>query len=203
MEQKVHDLGGHIHRTKGMSKSQEDKLMKSWERELKSYAEEFLSENYPEVNKDIPVKTNGRLKRALGRYIRLYVNPRNITDKYKIIDNTIPKKIDVSKDLIRFYPEHTIYSVMRHELIHYALHQMGQPFADGHPHFENELKKHNASSTRTIHFKGLQTEHIFKCNDCESVLKTKNNQVKKHPENYSCGNCKGGIEYVKTEEKYY
>ena len=102
----------------------------------------------------IPVEISGRLSKSLGYF------------KYSF--NGLPIKLVFSKDLLQNYKLSTIESVIKHELCHYHLFKMKEPFADGHPNFEKELVRIGGNSTKTIHTAGMR--HVCKCKKCGKIV---------------------------------
>ncbi len=135
--------------------------------DLINYASNFLINNY-DMELNIPIKINKRLKRKLGAYT--YQKHTNVSIK-----------IELSYDLVKYGTNNIILDILRHELIHYALHRLGLPHFDGHPYFENELIKHNASATKT---KFIGKIEVFQCSECKKELRHKvvniNNLIHKY-----------------------
>lgn len=148
------------------------------EKELIMYAENFLQDNY-DIELTIPIKINNRLKVRLGRY---KYNGR--TDE--------PLEIDLAGYLIKYASEDIIYKVLKHELIHYALHVHGLPFDDGHPYFEDELVKHDSVATEVL---SIGLYYRFTCTDCEKVIMTKDRKVKENIFAYRSACCKADLTY--------
>lgn len=144
---------------------------------LTEYADNFLYNNYG-IHLEIPLRWNGRLKRALG-YFKLGKRSGAI-------------EICLSEELLRHYGKDTTIDVLKHELIHYALYTLGKPYKDGHPVFENELRKHGVSSTRTIQPKGLF--HQYTCSDCGKQVGLRSRKIRKI-EGYYSRCCKVGLTY--------
>ena len=177
-----------INRTKNMTQTQEKHFTTKVEFELFKYGRDFLKENYPHIPM-IPVKVNGRLSRALGRYM------------YQRTGQA--KGIEISKNMIKHYPKEEILDTMRHELTHYALHYDGKPFFDGHPVFESELIKNNASSTRTKKFRGIKEVIEYKCSKCNIESFTYTKAVAKNPNRYRTRCCSGDLIITKVEQKVF
>lgn len=137
--------------------------------ELKAHANEFLEEHY-NMSLDIPIKLNGRLTRSLGRFIY----------------SRQGKSIELAKRLLMYYNKEEILDVLYHELVHYALCELGMPFDDGHPVFEKELKKHSVSSTNVLHFKGIA--HVYECKECNKTFTTRRRLGRRYMYRCSCGN---------------
>ena len=70
----------------------------------------------------------------------------NVHGYYQHTRGGRPVKITISKDLIRYHDENIIFETMAHEFLHYALHVMNKPFADGDLLFESLLHKYNLRS---------------------------------------------------------
>lgn len=99
---------------------------------------------------NIPVKVNGRLKNALGRF-------------YSTRNGNKPIKLEFAKRL-QEHNEATINGVVLHELTHWALCSQGKPYDDYHPVFEAEIRRVEAIPTHTI----KDTREGFKayCSKC-------------------------------------
>ena len=150
---------------------------------LKNYervANKFLKENYG-LELRIPIFRNNRLRRAMGVY------------KTVTIDNT-PCSIELSGQLLDYATEKVIDQVLKHELIHYALHVLGRPYKDGHPIFENELVKHN-SITST---KKIGEYFLLECDSCGERWETKRKRAVTHTHEYRSRCCDSSISYIKN-----
>jgi SprT-like protein len=132
--------------------------------ELIEIAKNFLSENY-NLELEIPVSFNTRLKRVFGRLI--IKKSRGVST---------PVEIQMSVDFMSSHPKQHIIDVFKHELVHYALCKKGLPFFDGHPTFESELKKLNINSTQTYHYLGEM--HKYTCKNCGKNIERKRKLVK-------------------------
>ena len=82
------------------------------------------------VELDVPVKLNNRLSKAMGRF--------KVTRQ--------GQSIEFAGKLLKEYPLDEVKSVVKHELTHYVLYNKGEPWRDGQPHFEKELKRIGATS---------------------------------------------------------
>jgi len=178
-----------LDRTKNMTQTEEKKFITKVEFILFKYGRDFLEENYPHIPM-IPVKINGRLKRSLGRYIHHRGTRQAIG-------------IEISKDMIKHYPKEEILDTMRHELTHYALHFDGRPYRDGHPVFERELVKNNASSTGTTKFRGIKEIVTYKCKNCNKESSTFTKSVAKNPDRYNTRCCGSDIVIVSVKQKVF
>lgn len=137
--------------------------------ELVDLANEFL-ENY-DMKLEIPIQFNSRLSRSLARYVYREANRKEV-----------PVKIEVSVNLMKKYSKEVIFDVLKHELVHYALSAKGLPSKDGHPYFENELKKYGISPTNTISYIGKL--YVYACKNCKMEIKRRRKLTE-----YSYCNC--------------
>lgn len=126
------------------------------ELELRRKAKKFALE-YWNLDFDLPIKVNSRLSITSAEY------------KYWEIDGEhIPRRIDISRNLLMNYKVETIFSILKHELCHWALATTNRPFADGHQVFEAELKRIGAVSTNTIEIAG--EVHKGTCRKCDKIV---------------------------------
>lgn len=130
--------------------------------QLNKLAKEYAMK-YWGMELNCPVVINGRLTRALGYY------------KYWIKDNR-PHRIELAKRLIENYNEVSIIEVLKHELTHWALHQQGKPFDDGHPVFEAEIIRVGSHSTKTLPKVGKLYQAV--CSKCKGSRITRDKQHK-------------------------
>lgn len=98
---------------------------------------------------DIPIEINGRLKIALGRYV---------------IRNGEPHRIELSKDLFRLYSPRILQETVLHELCHWAYHVMGLPYHDNEEAFELELIRIGSHSSGTVALRG--SYYVALCSTC-------------------------------------
>ena len=152
------------------------------EREMEIFAERFLDKHYKGMRLKVPVKLNSRLSTTLGRFRIM----RDGLDEYS-------HSIEISKKLVEHNEKDTVYGVLVHELIHYALYEMGLPFDDGEELFESELKKHNAPSTNKVN--AMIKRYVYTCG-CDKEF----NQTRKDGHNYRCGSCKNTLKLKKVVE---
>jgi len=148
---------------------------------LEMVAIKFLKENY-DLKLEVPIVLNGRLKSKFGRFIHAPHNSKN----------RISYSIEISKNYIEYQTWENVISTLKHELIHYALYELGKPYRDGEKIFESELAKHGSHSTGTLEFKGEM--NIYKCKGCGLEYR----RVRKYPNNakgYTCGDCGSEIYY--------
>lgn len=145
-------------------------------KDLHRFAEEFLQEEF-NMSLNIPIKLNGRLKRAGGRFIlKEDLFTRSLT----------ALEIDLNKTVYENNPIDVVLDILKHELVHYALFEQGLPFRDGEKVFENTLTRLGISSTNTVKVK--TKAHIYKC-DCGKQFVKRNTRL---PRNMyfecECGN---------------
>lgn len=144
-------------------------------RKLKEFAKDFTQTHYG-VDFHIPIKMNGRLTTTLGRFLRT---------------PTKSVQIELSKRLLENYDEEEILGILKHELIHFALFELGRPHLDGEVLFEMELEKHGAPRTNQIGHRGKV--HVYQCGSCgKEMYRVKRFQEKK----YVTLCCKAKIIYV-------
>ncbi|EPC8411117.1 sprT domain-containing protein [Bacillus cereus] len=149
---------------------------------LEMVAIKFLKENY-DMRLGIPIVLNGRIKRTFGRFIHAPHNAKN----------RVSHRIEMSKNYIEHQTWENVISTLKHELIHYALYELGKPYRDGEELFESELAKHGSHSSGTLIFKGEL--NVYKCKGGCGV---EYRRVRKYPNNaerYTCGLCGSGIYY--------
>lgn len=108
----------------------------------------------------IPVRWNGRLTKAMGRFVFAVKGDRKEA-----------KQIELSKHAVRFINEEIFIAVLLHELCHYHQFISNLPYEDGHPQFEQELKRVGAISTNTVQLP--QKAYILYCQKCKERLGTR------------------------------
>lgn len=148
--------------------------------QLRKYAEKFLRENY-QINLDIPLTLNARMRRTCGWF--------------RFTRSGIAKCIELNKYFVENNEPVVVLDVLRHELVHYALFVEGKPNKDGHPVFENELKRLNIVSQSTINKYTIDSKptniSVYKCKKCNQEYKRKR-ALPNGGKNYKC-NCGGGL----------
>ncbi|HFK1435109.1 TPA: SprT-like domain-containing protein [Bacillus cereus] len=148
---------------------------------LEMTAIKFLKENY-NMKLGIPIILNGKLKRTFGRFRHAPHNQKRFSHS-----------IELSRTFIEHQPWENVLSTLKHELIHYALYELGEPYRDGEKLFESELAKHGSHSSGTVRFRG--EVNVYKCiGGCGTEYR----RVKKYPNNaegYECGVCGSAIYY--------
>jgi SprT-like protein len=131
--------------------------------QLRMYAKKWLKEIYG-LDLIVPLDINGRLKITCGRFISRGGHPLRVEMNKFFVENN---------DAI------VVLDVLRHELVHYALFMKRKPNSDGHPVFENELKRLNIVSQKTIDKYIITSRpkpyHYYKCasSSCGRLHKTK------------------------------
>lgn len=121
---------------------------KEIEQKLTQEAMKFLADAY-NLPLLIPIKINGRLKRVAGRFIHL---------------PGISLSIEIAKDYALNLDPKKLTSLLKHELIHYALFELCLPYKDSDSYFQNELIRHNA----TLEIPNIRI-YIFKCESGHDV----------------------------------
>lgn len=109
-------------------------------------AQKFLAKHFPSVPLTIPIELNGRLRTTLG-----YFQETTRNGKIEAL------RITISKQMLQYgtYMEdlqtaiNRVLPTLHHELVHFALLQLGLPNDDGDPTFENELARVGAPSSGT------------------------------------------------------
>ena len=153
-------------------------VRKITEKELTHIATEFLRDNY-EMELSIPVRRNNRLRTSLGRY--------------QHTPEDEPIRIEIAGFTIKYGAYEVIVDTLKHECIHYALAMRGDPYDDGDPIFEAELRKHNVGSTETNRV-GLW--YLTECNGCGETTYGVNKRIATHIERYISGCCEESLTYV-------
>jgi SprT-like protein len=153
--------------------------------QLKAYANKFLKENY-NMTLTVPLQLNGRMKRTCGWFKHM---------KYKD-GRREAKCIELNKYFVENNEPTIVLDVLRHELVHYALFMQGRPNSDGHPVFENELRRLGVVSQSTIDKYDIESKpvkiQIYQCANCNTVYK-RQRSLPNGGRNYCCGNCKGSL----------
>lgn len=74
-----------------------------------------------------------------------------------------PYAILIADFVMKIADDDVIYDVLRHELVHYALHCLGKPFHDGHPFFEATLAHYGVKSSGSTM---IGVYHLYECAKC-------------------------------------
>lgn len=152
------------------------------ESKLKHIAASFLNVNY-NVKLNIPIKRNNRLRSTYGRFI---------------LKNNEPNCIELAGVLLDYGVEEVIFNILKHECIHYALFEKQQPYRDGHPVFESELKRHGVLGTGKVL---IGKFHVLKCKNCGKTSLTSKKRTIAHPEDYRTVCCQSTFDIV--DEQIY
>ncbi|WP_459198729.1 SprT-like domain-containing protein [Bacillus subtilis] len=144
----------------------------------------FLSENY-NMQLRIPIRRNNRLKKTFGQFIHM--------------DN-IPDCIELSGILLDYGGKAAVLDTLHHELIHYALFELGKPYRDGDLEFESELRKYSVSPTNTSECYGPIVR--FVCAECGKSAFTTTKRVGSNPQRYRTKCCKADLINVRNDVIY-
>lgn len=122
--------------------------------QLNRHANKFLGENYG-MKMEIPLKLNGRLSVACGRFRHYNVAGR-------------PLDVELNKKFVENNADDVVLDVLYHELVHYALYMKNRDYRDGQSDFENELKRLGILSQSNIATKHkiVAIYHIYLCKVC-------------------------------------
>ncbi len=144
------------------TKSELDK----WIEDYTQFANDFLQKEY-NLTLIVPIKIDGRLKRALGSFHSTRAS--------------LPICIKLNKTQVildRRLETEYIFDTLRHELVHYALFMLGRNYHDGDDDFESELARLNiAASGSTSKNKVLSdtTNQYYHASDLYTIYSKKNN----------------------------
>lgn len=155
--------------------------------QLEKYAEKFLKDNY-NMKLLVPLKINGRLRTTCGRFVYTkYVNSNK---------PSVPKSVEINKYFLENNEPAVVLDVLRHELVHYALFMQGKPHKDGHPVFENELKRLGIVSQDTIDKYSIKSKpvkiRIYECVNCGHKYK-RQRALAYGGKYHRCGYCEGKL----------
>ena len=152
-------------------------------RQLLNYANSFLGENYG-MTLSVPLKINGRLKRTVGYFKYTVERPTEYKEA---------KSVELSKIFVENNKKEIVLDVLKHELVHYALFMQGKPNSDGHPVFENELRRLGIVSQDTINKYNIKSEvHVYECSNC-GLKFHKTRRLKHNGRYHCCGKCGGSL----------
>lgn len=141
-------------------------------RDFYPIAREFLDKEFG-LELDIPIFVSNKLKRTFGYF------------QYR---KGVAWKIEISQELIDTHPKEVVIDVLKHELVHYALFELGKPWRDKDRYFKETLDRLGVSRTRTYESKGKF--HHYTC-QCGKLYKRK----RRVNEGTYCGTCKT-LEYI-------
>lgn len=155
--------------------------------QLKQYANKFLKDTYG-MELIVPLTLNGRMKTTCG-----WFKHRKFRDGRK----GEPLCIELNKFFVENNDSEIVLSVLKHELIHYVLYMQGKPHTDGHPVFENELRKQNAVSQSTISKYTIESKptklHYYRCEESSCNKEYRVGRALKHNGRYHRCNCGGRL----------
>lgn len=160
-----------VQRDKGMEK------MKMTMGEIKGFADKFLRQEFG-LRLEIPIKVNGRLTRSMGRF---RYNPLRALD------------IELAKVLVMYNTDEVVLDTLKHELVHYALYELGQPFDDSDAEFIEACQSRGIGLTKTGTYN--LPFHLYRCDTCDKELISKT----KRKGHFLCKACKSDIKYVGKE----
>lgn len=157
--------------------------------DLTQIASDFLRNEYG-LALEIPIKRNNRLKRSQGRYIETYNGDA---------DGYLPNRIEIAGHMFKFATDEVIIDTLNHELVHYALCVKGEPYDDGDPHFEAELKRVCAPATGT---NAVGIYGLYRCNKCNELNITGSKRIidrlQKSSFGFTTRCCGAKLTYIKT-----
>lgn len=130
------------------------------EQELEAMANEFLKEKF-NMSLEVPVKLNGRLTRALGRF--KYAACRD--------GRKVSLVIEVAKRLNTYSPKEDIIDTLYHECIHYALLEKGIPNRDSDITFIETCNSLGVSLSGTK--LSYEPKHHYTCPSCSKKFESK------------------------------
>lgn len=116
-------------------------------RDFYPIAREFLDKEFG-LELEIPIFVNNRMKTMLGCFR---------------VRKGMSKQIDISRDFIDTNPKEVVIDVLKHELVHYALFELGKPYKDKDKYFKDTLDRLGVGRTRTITTKGKFHTYTCKC----------------------------------------
>lgn len=156
------------------------KTIQQWQKELTQYGSQWVYDEFG-VKLNIPIEFNGRLRTVYGQF---WHNR-----------NGEALKITIAKKLIESNLEDEIYDTLRHELIHYALHQLDKPFRDSDKEFKDTCARLNVSLYGEIEF---SNQHVYTC-ECGVKHKRHNKISDKRLPLYSFPKCGHKLKYLGRE----
>lgn len=146
--------------------------------ELTEIASDFLRENYG-MELGVPILRNNRLRAKMGVF-------------YENRDGT-SNSIEIAGYMFKYATREVLLDTLYHECIHYALFDRGEPYNDGHPHFESELRRLGATSTGT-NIVGLYYEAT--CRGCGDATYGRNRRVAEPNRKFISTCCEAPVDYV-------
>lgn len=128
---------------------------------LRKIAKDFTIKEY-NVELTVPIVINNRLSKHLGRF-RSFKNGNAID-------------IQLSKELLSYHSEEVIIDVLKHELTHYSLFELGLPFQDSDYTFINACKSRNIALSGVYKSKVVL---IYGCEDGCQLKRSRRMQTSK------------------------
>lgn len=144
------------------------------ERELKLYASQFLKNTY-DIDIDVPVKINHRLRSTYGRFV---------------LRQGKPYSIEIASFVMDYADAPVILDILRHECIHYALFKKKLPYKDKDKLFKQELLRHATSRTRTLK---IGKYYLYICKSCANTMMSTSTKLRQKPENYISKCCRAPL----------
>lgn len=161
------------------------------------FARGWISDEF-QVELNIPICINNKLTSTAGNF--KYKVEKVVVNGRCSSNESIAREITLAGFLVEHNNYSTVENTLKHELIHYALHEMGSPFSDGDFEFKsachgrNVMLKHNAlmplytfvcacgfnhkSSRR------LNKNRVYRCRTCGTkIVFSKEKQLCRYVEN--------------------
>lgn len=161
------------------------------EEEILNDKAKFYAKELWNLELDIPVILNGKLKRRMGSLV--------CKNKIEVNFKPLPLKIEIAKDLLEpHYNKYHIDDVLIHELCHWYCIKIDKPSDDGSKFFEEELIRIGSHKTQSIKVSGEY--HFTKCSKCGKKTtrnRTYNQAIKyTNEKKYSSQCCRAKIDYA-------
>lgn len=118
----------------------------------------LMAKKYWDIEINIPIEINNKLKKTLGRYI--YERSKGLI---------IPIGIELSGEMIKNAEKEIIVHILKHEVCHYVLSMKTKKFLDGDEEFESELQRIGAPSSKMI-----EVQYLTYCSSCKKSFRSKN-----------------------------
>lgn len=147
--------------------------------QLNNHATEFLAKHF-DLQLNIPIKLNGRLKVTQGRF------------RYRTKPTKQALDIELSLPILIEETDEFSLKTLEHELVHYALFELNLPHSDSDMTFINKCNDLNVPLTRTrsanikkhhyvcadsckyhndhVRVKRLSKKYTYKCTKCNETL---------------------------------
>lgn len=133
--------------------------------------------------------------------ISQYITDQLAQTKYEVVEKDGQQQayvtIIISSRLMDYYSFQERWSIIKHELVHYAMFVMGKEYKDGEEGFEKELKRLNIPSTQDIELRGKV--NIFTCNCNPRYEIEMHHMIKNLPKKKRlCPSCNGSMKWKGT-----